>query len=433
MKLHRLVTVTSALMGLVLAVGALSTPASAAPPVRPDPVSNLTLSATAAAGGGYTVTSSWTPVANATEYRIVLTSNGTTVASVAQTAPPWSATLNLTANSQLQVTVTAVAGKRAGNPASVVYTLPDLAPPVGAFSVTTDQGTRDATITQTSLSDDATPADQIKRSVSWGDGSAAQVWQTGTTITHNYAAIGRYVPTVTLTDSSGNAVTLTLKAAVFGDTVAPAANFASGPSSAIAGWTTVKLNVESLADNYTPAELIERTVSWGDGTTEPWKEGATLNHVYAVAGTFTPSVVTVDEAGNASKTSADKITVTVDSAGPAVTITKPRAASKVRSWKTVKGTAKDAGAGTASVAVAAIQKRSTGWYAYSATTKKWTKVATKGKAWKKAVAVAGALDKSDWKVRLAGLRKGRLMLRASAKDNLGNGSSVVRKRAILTS
>ena len=105
----------------------------------------------------------------------------------------------------------------------------------------------------------------------------------------------------------------------------------------------------------------------------------------------------------------------------------------MKSWKTIKGTAKDAGVGTASVAVVAIQKRGSAWYAYSATTKKWAKAATKGKAWKKAVAVAATLDKSDFKVRLAGLRTGKLMLRASAKDNLGNASSVVRKRAVLTS
>jgi len=60
MKLIRSVSLTSALMGLVLGVSALGASASAAPPVRPGPVSGLTLTAVAAAGGGYTVTSSWT-------------------------------------------------------------------------------------------------------------------------------------------------------------------------------------------------------------------------------------------------------------------------------------------------------------------------------------------------------------------------------------
>lgn len=430
MKLPRLVTVTSALVGIVLGVGALSTPASAAPN-KIGPVANLTLTAAAASGGGYAITSSWTPLAGATAYKIALTSGGATVASVTQASPPWTATLNLTANSQLQVTVTPMEGKKPGIAASAVHTLPDLAPPVGSFTVTTSG--MDATITQTALSDDSTPAAQVERSVSWGDGSAAQVWQTGTTLTHNYGAIGRYVPTVTLTDNAGNAVTLTLKAAVFGDSSAPAANFASGPSSAYASWTKVSLNQESLSDNYTPTELIERTVSWGDGTTEAWQAGGTLTHVYTVAGTFTPSVVALDEAGNASKTSADAITVTVDGVGPTATIAKPKAAAKVRSWRTVKGTAKDVGVGTASVAVVAIQKRGTSWFGYSATTRKWVKAGTKGKAWMKAVAVAGTLDKSAWKARLTGLRQGKLLVRASATDNVGNRSKVVSKAATLKS
>ena len=430
MKLNRLVTVTSALVGIVLSVGALSTSASAAPN-KIGPVANLTLSASPAAGGGYAISSSWTPLAGATSYKITLTSGGATVASVTQTSPPWSGTVNLAPNSQIQVSVQPMDGKRPGIAASAVYTLPDIQAPVGTFTVATSG--MDATITQTSLSDDATPAGQVKRSVSWGDGSAYQPWQTGTTLTHNYAHLGRYVPTVTLADNAGNTVVLTLKAAVFGDSTAPAANFASGPSAAFAKWTKVNLNQESLSDNYTPSALIERTVSWGDGTTEAWKEGATLTHVYTVGGTFTPSVVALDEAGNSSKTSADPITVTVDGVGPAVTIAKARAAAKVRSWRTVKGTAKDAGVGTASVALLAIEKRGDTWFAYSATTKTWTKAGTKGKAWTKAVAVAGVMDASSWTARLTGLRQGKLLLRASGSDNVGNISKLVVRAAKLTS
>ena len=74
-------------------------------------------------------------------------------------------------------------------------------------------------------------------------------------------------------------------------------------------------------------------MSWGDGTTEAWKEGTTLTHVYAIAGTFTPTVVALDEAGDSSKTAADTITVTVDGDGPVVTVAKPKAAAKVRSWR----------------------------------------------------------------------------------------------------
>lgn len=429
MNLHRFATLTSVLMGIVLGVGSLGSPASAAPN-KIGPVTDLTLAASPASGGGYAVTSTWTPLAAATAYKVVLTSGGVVLASVTQTSPPWSATLSLTANSQIQVSVTPLEGKRPGNSASAVYLLPDVTPPTGTFTVT--RSGMDATITQVSLQDDVTPSAEIKRSVVWGDGSAAQTWQTGVELTHNYAALGRYVPTVRLTDNAGNAVTLTLKAAVFGDTTAPVAHVAAGPSSAFAKWTQVRLNLESLTDDYTPSDLIERTVSWGDGTTEAWTTGSTLTHVYGIAGTFTPSVVVLDESGNSAKATASPITVVVDAVGPTVSVAKPSAASRIRSWRTVKGTAKDAGVGTASVSVAAIQKRSTGWFAYSSSAKAWVATGTRAKAWKKAVAVTAALDASTWKARLGGLRKGRLMVRAWASDNVANASAVASRSATLT-
>lgn len=434
MILRRLVTATlSLVLGMVLGLVALTVPTSAAPPIKIGPVTGLTLTATpAASGGGFIVTANWAALSGATAYKVDLaTQGGTALAAVTVTSPPWSAQLLLPPNSQIKVTVTPLAGKKPGNTASAVALIPDIAPPVGTFTVT--RNGMDATITQTSLSDDATPAPQVKRVVSWGDGSAAETWQTGDSLTHNYAALGRYVPTVTLTDEAGNAVTLTLRAAVFGDREAPVGNFASGPPSAFASWSKVTLNQESLTDNYTPTELVERTVSWGDGSTEPWPSGAKLTHVYSTSGTFTPSVVMLDEADNSSKVSADAVTVVVDSVAPVVKVATPKSAAKVGSWRTVRGTAKDAGVGTASVAVLAIQKRGTKWFAYNATTKKWTAFGTKGKAWKKAVAVAGTLDKSAWKARLSGLRQGQLLLRTTAVDNVGNKSGAKATKARLAS
>ena len=421
----------SLLLGLALALVGLAAPTTAAPPIRPGPVANLTLTVAAATGGGYQVTANWTPLSTATAYKVDLTSqSGASLAAVTVTAPPWSAQVALAPNSQIKVTVTPLAGKKPGNAASAVALIPDLAPPVGTYTVT--RSGMDATITQTSLSDDATPAPQITRVVSWGDGSPAQTWQTGDTLTHNFAALGRYVPTITLTDQAGNAVTLTLRAAVFGDTSAPVGNFASGPPAAFASWSTVTLTQESLTDNYTPTDLVERTVSWGDGSTEAWPTGATLTHVYTIAGSYIPSVVMLDEADNSSKIFADPVQVTVDSTGPVVRVAKPKGAAKVRSWRTVRGTAKDAGVGTASVAVLAIQKRGATWFAYNALTKKWAGVGTKTRAWKRAKAIAGSLDRSAWKVRVTGLRKGRLELRASALDNVGNASRRVSTSARLT-
>ena len=174
----------------------------------------------------------WTPLAGATAYKVVLTSGGVVLASVTQTSPPWDATLSLTANSQIQVSVTPLEGKRPGNSARPSTCCPTSHLRRGTFTVT--RSGMDMTITQTSLQDDVTPSAEIKRTVVWGrrrrtdlaDGRRAHATTT--------PLLGRYVPTVRLTDRAGNSVTLTLKAAVFGDTTAPTVNVAAGPSSAFA-------------------------------------------------------------------------------------------------------------------------------------------------------------------------------------------------------
>ena len=85
------------------------------------------------------------------------------------------------------------------------------------------------------------------------------------------------------------------------------------------------------------------------------------------------------------------------------------------------------------VAVLAIEKRATGWYFYKATTKTWVKAATKAKAWKRAkAAVADPTAKGAWTVRLAGLKKGTLFVRATATDLAGNVSKPVTHKAVLT-
>ena len=54
----------------------------------------------------------------------------------------------------------------------------------------------------------------------------------------------------------------------------------------------------ALADNWSPADKITRSVDWGDGTITDWPTGDSLSHVYAAAGTFTPKVTLTDEAHN---------------------------------------------------------------------------------------------------------------------------------------
>jgi 5'-nucleotidase len=372
------------------------------------------------------VSSSWSPLASAGAYDAAVTNAAGAVLSAARVnTTSWAVDVAGTPGTNLKVTVTPVPleRKKRGMPSDVLVNLPDLTAPVGAFTVSTSG--QDATITQQSLSDDATPAASITRTVTWGDGSAPQTWSAGTTIAHNYADLGRYVPSVRLVDATGNATTVVVKAAVFGDTVAPVGNYAVTPTSkAFARWTKVSLSLLSLNDNYSPAEFIERSVAWGDGSVEKWIAGTPLTHMYTTGGTFAPAVVMVDEAGNSSRADLAPVAVTTDTTGPALkvaTLKSPRVAK----WRTVRGSAVDTGVGAAQVALVAIEKRGSRWYAYNAGTRKWTGAKSKAKAWKAAKPALVVPAAGQWKVGLAGLRKGTLKLRVTGTDNLGNRSAVV--------
>ena len=146
----------------------------------------------------------------------------------------------------------------------------DLTAPTGSYSSTWDNNTGVATLTQDSLTDDS-PVAQVTRSVDWDgtDGPLSPVpWTTGTTLTHNYPlAAARYVPTVTLTDAAHNQNVVDAPAVVINDLTAPDRHVTSaGPGTAWAKLTRVTVTQTALADNWSPADTIARSVDWGDGT-----------------------------------------------------------------------------------------------------------------------------------------------------------------------
>ena len=124
----------------------------------------------------------------------------------------------------------------------------------------------------------------------------------------------------------------------------------------------------------------------------------------------------------------------MDAAGPALKVASPKALKSVRAWQTVRGTAVDAGVGVRNVLVKAVEKRGASWYAFKAATRTWVKDGvTKRAALTKATWVgvmptaAGA-----WAVRLGKLTKGTLVVQARAFDQRGNASTLVVKKASLT-
>lgn len=418
----------------VSALVALGVPAQAKPPVKPGPVTGLAMTLSKPADN-FTVAASWTAAANATTYVVALT-NATTGAALAGNSvgvTTWSASVNLTGVTQVRLTVTPY-NTRSGPAASITQDVPDLSAPNGTFTVSWVE--RSGTITQTALTDDG-PVGQISRTVSWGDGTAAVAWNGGTTINHLYAADGLYRPTVTLTDGVGNTRVVNLPAIVPGDKTAPVGTFTTSPGKAWQGLTPVNLTQTALSDDFSAAADVLRWINWGDGTAvEPWTASITASHLYAVAGIYSPQVVLKDDAGNTRSVPAEAVTVQADTVLPLVKLLLPKkgVADEVGSWKKVFGQATDdKGTGVDSVAVVAIEKRATGWYFFKATSKTWAKAATKGKAWKRAkAAVVEPSAKGAWVVRLTGLRKGTLVVRATATDVAGNVSKPVTHKAVLT-
>jgi hypothetical protein len=428
-------TTAIALTAATLVVGLGVTLAEAAPPPpKPGPVTGLAMTLTKPTQN-FTVDATWNAATGATTYSVALT-NVTTGAALAGNSvgvTSWSASVDLAGVTQVRLTVTPM-NQRSGPAASITQVVPDLSAPFGTYTVSWVD--RTGTITQTSLTDDG-PLAAVTRSVSWGDGTAAEAWPTGDTINHLYAADGLYRPTVTLTDGVGNSRVVALDAIVPGDKTAPVGTFTTSPGQAWKALTTVSVTQTSLSDDFSAAGDVDRWVDWGDGAgPQAWTGPVSASHVYAAPGTYTPQVVLKDEAGNVRQVSAQAVQVNADTVVPVVKVTLPKkaVADEVGSWKKLTGKATDTnGTGVDSVAVAVIEKRGTTWYFYKATTKTWLKAATKGKAWKRAkAAVVDPTAKGEWTVRLKGLKQGKLFVRATATDLAGNVSKPVTHKAVLT-
>ncbi|GCD91249.1 hypothetical protein [Nocardioides sp. LS1] len=429
----RPVAVLAAAVLLVVGSGLLDQPVAAKPPGRPGKVSGLTMSVTKPTSA-YRLTTAWNAAKNATSYRVSVTNtSGVVLDRDTVSSPAWVATVTAPSNATVRLTVTAYNLKRKGSSASMTTVLPDLTAPTGSFDVSRSGAV--ATVTQTALADDVSPAAKISRVVNWADGSGPQAWASGLTTNHTYSGTGLWRPTVTLTDEHGNVAVVQLAAVVVGDTTAPTGAFAAGPSAAWASWSKVSLTQTALHDDFSDAANVARTVSWGDGTADTvWTGDAALQHVYAAAGTYTPSVTLVDEAGNSAVVAAaSAVTVTRDTTAPKVTLGLPKySRSSATSWRTLRGRATDAGTGVKWVRVRAVEKRGLRWYAYRPVTGTWTRCATRAAAWRTAGGMRLTTTAGAWHVTLKHLTRGVLLHRVTGRDNVDNVSRPLTHRARLT-
>lgn len=426
---------------------ALGTPSAAAvlmgKPVKIGPVQHLQVAEPSKPGAAYLISSSWDALAGAASYNVsLLDSAGTVLASDKVTTSSWLANTTLGAGSVVRVRVVPVSATgRRGTATSVSVVLPDLTPPVGAYSATKSQpAENDVTITQDSLSDESGAAG-VTRTINWDDPNDSvdglESWGTDPTITtHHYTADGVYHAVVHLVDSSPkqNAVDVPVTITV-NDHMAPVGTYTDGPATPWAKYTRVSLTETSLTDNFSAPADVTRFVDWGDGSASTaWAQGTSADHVYSTAGSYTPKVTLTDEANNSDVMSAAPLTVVADTTAPVLRFRAPRHRVRyVDSWRTLRGTVTDAGVGAAKVRVKAVEKRGTAWYSYQPASHTWTRYATKAGAMRRAGMVQVAPSSTGtWSAPIYRLRKGTLVLSMTARDNVGNVSSPTAARQVLS-
>lgn len=251
--------------------------------------------------------------------------------------------------------------------------------------------------------------------VEWGDGTTSPL--TGLTATHAYTTAGTYTPTVRV---------------VYTDTgyVRPA-YVALGPVVVVAPSAELRLSRSSVwlggSLTITPSHVVgaptTSTVAWGDGTTSPL--GSSATHVYRKAGTFAPKVTVTNGTGGTATlgTLPASVKVTKDTTRPTLTLTRPRDASHVSAWTTLRGTAKDSGSGLRSVTVALVEQRGGAWYSYdgSSWTKRSSLAAARSAARRVTVHPSGS---GTWSLRVARLTKGSLVVTCVATDAASNVTTV---------
>jgi hypothetical protein len=416
--------VTVASLAVALVFGSVGTAEGAKPPSRPAAVTGLALSA-ASSGSGYTVAATWDAASNATSYRVTMTDASSIILARSKvTTTSFSATTSLAAASIVNVEVVAFSGTRRSKAATASIVLPDLMAPTASY-VVTPQNSPDGNVTihLSSLSDDVSVASGITQEVNWADGSpVASHDGTVTSFGHAYGSTKAvYHPVVTVTDEANNSRSYTLTVVV-ADTTAPTGSVSVHPTSAWANWTSVTLAASAVQDDLSQPGDITKTVDWGDGTVQVWTESAALAHVYTIEGVFTPTLTLVDEAGNTAALSGSAVTVGSDTTAPGLRLLLPKHKKRVRSWATLKGRAVDSGTGVRTVSVAAVERRGDAWYAYRPTTQTWIQAgATQQSAWRASRSATVSTSPTDgWIVPLRHLKRGLLVYKVSAKDNVGN-------------
>ncbi|WP_315914149.1 PKD domain-containing protein [Arthrobacter sp. lap29] len=187
------------------------------------------------------------------------------------------------------------------------------------YALGTGQGVPTASFTATSnnlalavnASASTAPSGQTIASYQWdfGDGTPAG---TGVQANHNYSNPGTYTVVLTVKTGSGVPATTSRTVTVTAANVAPVAGFA-----AVVSGLGVAVDGSASAD--ADGSVASYAWAFGDGSTGT---GATAAHTYAVAGSYTVSLVVTDNQGLASAAVTKSVTVVADPVEPANVVAK---------------------------------------------------------------------------------------------------------------
>ncbi|RZU49403.1 hypothetical protein EV385_1153 [Krasilnikovia cinnamomea] len=315
-----------------------------------------------------------------------------------------------------------IAGSAAVPSPAFADTLPDTTAPVGAFTLNTPAlwiG-QSVVLTQGAVTDDVSAPELITRKVTWGDGTSSTVAAGAATVAHRYASNGRFTVTVTYTDEAGNSST-----AASAVTVTTPGTFRISKTSVWWYEDTV------VTFSNVPAGTTKIAFDNGDGWVPILKgKNQSVTILYhtrknggLVKGPVTLRATFYNKYGASSPIRIGTINVKVDSWRPVPKIKRPLRPSRVSSWKYVKGTATDRGAGAFRAEVHVTRVTGSKVYCFTSA-RKWKRVRSEAQFNKYCTPpLYVKVSRGKWSLRVPGIRKGKLYVEVWVQDRAGNWSS----------
>ncbi|MEU4562037.1 hypothetical protein AB0F72_26940 [Actinoplanes sp. NPDC023936] len=326
-------------------------------------------------------------------------------------------------------------GSLADEPAPVGTTpaTPDTVKPAGAFRLNTGAlwiGQKVVFGQNPNEYGDNVDADaSITRKISWGDGTTTTLAAGATSFTKQYTKAGRFNVTETLTDRSGNSFT----------TAAKAVSVTVPGKYSLSKYTVYQGALFNVKLSSIPAGTTKMKLDWGDGWVQDLsgknqtQRGLILyrkNTNSKISGKVTLKVQLFNKYGATSWINVGTTNVLKDSWKPKVTVTKPKKANRISSWKTVKGTVSDKGSGVRFVGVTVVRITTSGKYYCLTPKKKWKRYTTEAQLLKHCAngKNVAKVSKGKWSLKVpAGVTKGKIVVLPWVYDYANNYKDTYRE------